>query len=109
MTSHVMDIAKALGNGNIMIPEPGVAQTGAQRGAPTSCARGGTESTPQQQASLEENLNELPTSLTQHQRNEIDELRHIITVLTKTVNHLERQVEEAHMRLERPVQELTLR
>ena len=102
-----MDIAKTLGD---LIPEPGIfAQIGAQRGAPSSRARGGTESIPQEQASLEENLNELPTSLIQHQRNEIDELRHIITVLTKTVNHLERQLQEARMGLERPVQELTLR
>lgn len=100
MTSHVMDIAKALGN--IMIPEPDVAQTAAQRGAQTRRARGGTESIPQEQASLEENLNELPTSLIQHQQNQIDELRCIITAQTKTVNHLKHQVE-------RPQQELTVR
>lgn len=105
MASHVMDMAKKIGQ---IISESGGSQAEVHRGGPTRRARGGMESFPQEQASQEGFLNELSTR-TQHQRNEIDEMRRTITVLTNTVNHLERQVEEARIRQERPVQELTLR
>lgn len=105
MASHVMDMAKKLGN---MLPESGDEEAQRHRGAVMRRTRGGIESSPQEQASQEGFFNELSTR-TQHQRNEIDELRRIISVLSNTVNHLERQVEEARVRQERPVQELTLR
>ena len=105
MASHVMDMAKKVGQLTI---DPSSVQTGAHRGAAPRRTRGGMESLPQEQASQEGYLNELSTR-TQHQRNEIDELRHIITSLSNTVHHLERQLEEARIRQERPVQELTLR
>ncbi len=105
MASHMMDMAKKVAE---VIPEPSGDQTRAHRSAPPRRTRGGMESHPQEQASQEGYLVELSTR-TQHQRNEIDEMRRIITALTNTVHHLERQVEEARIRQERPVQELTLR
>jgi len=77
------------------------------RGAPTGRARGGMESFPQEQAS-QEVYNELSTR-TQYQRDELDEVRRNLNSLKNTVNHLERQAEEARIRQERPVQELALR
>ena len=98
-----MDMAKKIGQ---IISEG--AQAEVHRSAPTRRTRGGMESFPQEQASQEGFMNELSTR-TQHQRNEIDEMRRTITILSNTVNHLERQLEEARIRQERPVQELTLR
>jgi len=103
MASHVMDMAKKIGQ---IISEGTRAEV--HRGAPTGRARGGMESLPQEQASQEGFFNELSTR-TQHQRNEIDDIRRTVTGLHNSVNHLERQVEEARIRQERPVQELTLR
>lgn len=105
MASHVMDMAKKLDS---MLTESGGTEATSHRGAAVRRARGGVESSPQEQASQEGFFNELSTR-TQHQRNEIDEMRRIITALSNTVNHLERQLEEARIRQERPVQELTLR
>ena len=105
MASHMMDMAKKIAP---VISEPSGGEIRAHRGAAQRRTRGGTESFPQEQASQEGYLNELSTR-TQHQRDEIDELRRIITALNNTVHHLERQVEEARIRQERPVQELTLR
>ncbi len=63
------------------------------------------ESLCQEPASQEgSNLNEL-SARTQHQRNEIDEMRR----LSSTVCHLERQLEELRARQERPLQELNIR
>ena len=98
-----MDMAKKIGQ---IISEGARAEV--HRSAPTGRARGGMESFPQEQASQEGVFNELSTR-TQHQRNEIDEMRRTITGLNNTVIHLERHLEEARMRQERPVQELTLR
>ena len=105
MASHVMDMAKKLGN---ILPESGDEEAQRHRGTGIRRARGGMESFPREQASQEGFLSELSTR-TQHQRNEIDEMRRIITALSNTVNHLERQQEEARMRQERSIQELTLR
>ena len=105
MASHVMDMAKKLGN---MLPESGDEEAQRHRGAVMRRNRGGIESFPREQASQEGFINELSTR-TQHQRNEIDEMRRIITALSNTVHHLERQLEEARIRQERPLQELTLR
>ena len=108
MASHVMDMAKKVGV--LISVETSGAQTAAHRsGPPPRRTRGGgMESLPQEQASQEGYFSELSTR-TQHHRTEIDEMRRIITGLTNTVHHLERQVEEARIRQERPVQELTLR
>ena len=103
--NHVMDMAKKI---SAMSPKSGDEEAPRHRDAAIRRARGGIESSPQEQASQEGFFNELSTR-TQHQRNEIDEMRRIITVLSDTVHHLERQVEEARVRQERPVQELTLR
>ena len=103
MASHVMDMAKKIGQ---IISEGTQAEV--HRSAPTRRTRGGMESFPQEQASQEGFFNDLSTR-TQHHRDEIDELRHTINGLSNTVHHLERQLEEARIRQERPVQELTLR
>lgn len=104
MASHVMDLAMKVGQ---LMSEPSSAQTGAHRGAAAPrCTRGGMESLPQEQASQDSYLNDLSTR-TEHQRNEIDEMRHIITTLSIRVHHL-RQLVEAQIRQERQVQELTL-
>ena len=84
------------------------AETGAHGGAPTRCLAGAMESPSPEQTSQEERLNELSTRV-EHQQNEIDGLRRIITSLCNTVHCLERQLEEARIRQERPVHELTLR
>ncbi|KAL9955369.1 hypothetical protein ACROYT_G036679 [Oculina patagonica] len=105
MPNHMMDMAKKVAE---VISEPSSEQAGAHRSAPQRRTRGGMLPHPQEQASQEGYLVELSTR-TQHQRNEIDEMRRIITALSNTVHHLERQVEEARIRQERPVQELTLR
>ena len=98
-----MDMAKKIGQ---IISEGTRGEV--HRSAPTRRARGGMESFPQEQASQEGFFNELSTR-TQHQRNEIDEMRRTINILSNTVNHLERQQGEARIRQERPVQELALR
>ncbi|KAJ7373540.1 TNF receptor-associated factor 6 [Desmophyllum pertusum] len=60
-----------------------------------------TETLPQEQASQEEQISARLSVRTEHQQNETDEMRRIITGLTNTVHHLERQVEEAGIRQER--------
>ena len=105
MASHVMDMAKKIGQ---IISESGGSRGEVHRVAPTGRTRGGMESLPQEQASQEGFFNDLSTR-TQHQRTEIDEMRRTISGVNNTVNHLERQLEEARVRQERPVQELTLR
>ena len=75
---------------------------------PPRRTRGGMEARPQEQASHEEYLTDLAT-LCHEQRNEIDEMRRLLTALSSTVQHLERRLEEARVRQERPMQELTLR
>jgi len=105
MTSHVMDMAKKIAQ---IISESSGSRGEVHRGAPTGRTRGGMESFPQEQASQEGFFHDLSTR-TQHQRNEIDEMRRSFNALNSTVPHMERQVEEARIRQERAVQELTLR
>lgn len=105
MASHVMDMAKKLGK---MLAESGDEEAPRHRGVAARRTRGGMESIPREQASQEGVLNELSTR-TQYQRDEIDEIRRVTNGLRNTVTHLERQLEEARIRQERPVQELTLR
>ena len=122
MASHVMDMATKIAP---VISEPSGDETRVYRAAPRR-TRGGTESFPQEQASQEGYLNERSTR-TQHQQDEIDELRRIVnnlehredevrirhgrqvqehSLLTNAVHHLERQGEEVRIRQEILVQEL---
>ena len=91
-----------------MLPDSGDEEAPRHRGTGMRRARGGIESFPQEQCSQEGFVNELATRY-QHQRDEIDEITHLIRALRGTVNHLERQLHEARMGQERPVQELALR
>lgn len=68
----------------------------------------GAEAFPREQASREGYLHDLSIR-TQTRREELDELRRKVAELSNIVNHMERQLEEARMRQERPIQELTLR
>ena len=77
MANHVMDMAKKIAQ---VISEPSGEQTSAHRGAAQRRTRGAMELFPQEQASQEGYLHELSTR-TQHQRDEIDELRRIVTAL----------------------------
>ena len=70
--------------------------------------RGGAEAFPQEQASHDVFVNDLAT-LCQQQRAEIDEMRQLVNALNISVQHLERRLEDTRMRVERPVQELTVR
>lgn len=105
MASHVMDMAKKIGQ---IISESSGSRGEVHRGAPTGRTRGGMGSFPREQASQEAFFDDLSTR-TQHQRNEIDEMQRTTTDLKSRVTHMERQLEEARIRQERPVQELTLR
>ena len=71
-----------------------------QRAAPRRTG-GDLGARPQEQAAQEVYLSELSTQTHNHQ-GEIDELRHRITNTDNNVHHLER-------RLERPIQDLTMR
>ncbi|XP_068674252.1 TNF receptor-associated factor 6-like [Montipora foliosa] len=68
----------------------------------------GAEAFPQEQASHDVFVNDLAT-LCQQQRAEIDEMRQLVTALNSSVQHLERRLEDTRIRVERPVQELTVR
>jgi len=103
LTSHMMDMSKAFA----AVIAAKSSDTGTQRTAPRR-TRGGMEARPQEQTSHEGYLSELSTE-SQLQRNEIDELRRVNAGLSSTVQHLERRLEEARMRQERSIQELTLR
>lgn len=102
----MMDMAKKLGN---IFPEPGGTEAVEHRYAPARQTRDEMESVPQEKASEEVSLNELSTTPAQQQRNEIDELRRIITGLTNKVQRLEYQMQETRTKQEGPVQELKAR
>ncbi len=93
LSNHVVDLVKTVDSLKSTVAEMEVRRN---------------EFLPQEQASQEGSLNELSTR-TQHQRNEIAEMRRIIESLSNTVRHLERQQEESRARQERPLQELNIR
>ena len=97
MLSHLMDLTKEFGA--LKIEQPG-------HQAPKSRSRrtrGGVEA--QEQASQEVNL----ARLCQEQQTEIDGLRGLVNEMTGTVERLERRLNDSHMRVETPLQELTIR
>ena len=103
LTSHMVDMSKAIAD---LLPAQGT-ETQTQRNPPRR-TRGGMEARPQEQAAQDVYMGEL-SAQTHQQRAEIDDLRHMTATLSNTVQHLERRLEEARMRQERPIQELTLR
>ena len=78
-----------------------------QRAAPRR-TRGDLGARPQEQAAQEVYLSELSTQTHNHQ-GEMVGLRHRVNNVDNNVHHLERRLEELHMRQERPIQELTMR
>ena len=99
----MMDMSKAIAD---LLPAQGT-ETQTQRNPPRR-TRAGMEARPQEQAAQDDYMGEL-LAQTHRQRAEIDDLRRIVATLSNTVQHLERRLEEACMRQERPVQELTSR
>ena len=100
MLSHLMDLTKEFGA--LKIEQPGY-QAPKSRSRRT---RGGVEA--QEQASQEVLLTDL-SRLCQEQQTEIDGLRGLVNEMTGTVERLERRLNYSHMRMETPLQELTIR
>ena len=100
MLSHLMDLTKEFGA--LTIERPGLQ-------APKSLARrtrGGVAA--QEQASQDVLLVNLAT-LCQQQQTEIDGLRRVVNEMTGVVERFERRLNESRMRVETPLQELTIR
>ena len=100
MLSHLMDLTKEFGA--LKIERPGLQ-------APKSLARrtrGGVEA--QEKASQDVLLMNLAT-LCQQQQTEIDGLRRLVNDMTSTVERLDPRLNESCMRVETPLQELTIR
>ena len=100
MFSHLMDLTREFGA--LKIETPGLQ-------APKGLARrtrGGVEA--QEKASQDVRLMNLAT-LCQQQQTEIDGLRGLVNEMTGTVERLERRLNDSHMRVETPLQELTVR
>ena len=100
MLSHLMDLTKEFGA--LKVERPGLQ-------APKSgsrCTRGGIEA--QEQAGQEVLLTNL-SRLCQEQQTEIDGLRGRVNEMTGTVERLERRLNDSLMRMETPLQELTIR
>ena len=100
MFSHLMDLTREFGA--LKIETPGLQ-------APKGLARrtrGGVEA--QEKASQDVRLMNLAT-LCQQQQTEIDGLRGLVNEMTGTVERLERRLNDSHMRMETPLQELTIR
>ena len=104
LTSHMIDMTKAFA----ALKAAQAAESETPKNLPSRRTRGGMEARPQEQASHEGYLADLAT-LCHEQRNEIDELRRLVNALSSSAQNLERRLEEARMRQERPMQELTLR
>ena len=100
MLSHLMDLTKDFGAWKIERPGLQAPKSGSRR------TRGGVEA--QEQASQEALLTNL-ARLCQEQQTEIDGLRGRVTEMTGTVERLERRLNDSHMRVETPLQELTIR
>ena len=98
--SHLMDLTKEFGALKIQQPGHQAPKSRSRR------TRGGVEA--QEQASQEVLLTNLST-LCQEQQTEIDGLRGLVNEMAGTVERLERRLNDSHMRMETPLQELTIR
>ena len=96
LTGHLTDMSKKI----VSLSTSREAEPQTQRAAPRRTG-GDLGARPQEQAAQEVYLSESSTQTHNHQ-GEIDELRHRITNTDNNVHHLER-------RLERPIQNLTMR
>ena len=100
MLSHLMDLTKEFGQWKF--EQPGLQATKSR----SRRTRGGVEA--QEQASEVVLFNNLE-ALCHQQRTEIDGLRRLVNEMTGTVERLERRLNESRMRVETPLQELTVR
>ena len=100
MFSHLMDLTKEFGQWKFEQPSHQAPKSRSRR------TRGGVEA--QEQASQDVLLTNLGT-LCQEQQTEIDGLRNLVNELTGAVDRLERRLNDSHMRVETPLQELTIR
>ena len=100
MVSHLMDLTKEFGQWKFERPGHQASKSRSRR------TRGGVEA--QEQASQQVLLTNLAT-LCQEQQKEIDGLRNLVNELTGAVDRLERRLNDPHMRVETPLQELTIR
>ena len=100
MFSHLMYLTKEFRALKIERPDLQAPKSRSRR------TRGGVEA--QEQASQEVLLTNL-AKLCQQQQTEIDGLRGLVNKMTGTVERLERRLNESHVRVETPLQELTIR
>ena len=100
MLSHMMDLTKEFGQ--LKFEQPGLQATKSR----SRRTRGGVEA--QEQASEGVLFNNL-AALCQRQQTEIDGLRDLVNEMTGTVERLERRLTESRMRVETPLQELSIR
>ena len=100
MLSHLTDLTEEFRA--LKIEQPGL-QAPKRRSRLTM---GGVEA--QEQASQEVLLINL-AKLCQEQQTEIDALRGLVNNMTGDLERLERRLNESHLRVERPLQELTIR
>ncbi|XP_074605804.1 TNF receptor-associated factor 6-like [Acropora palmata] len=99
MVSHLMDLTKEFGA--LKIEQPGY-QAPKSRSRRT---RGGVDAQEQASQDVFTNL----ATLCQDQQTQIDLLRGQVNELTSAVERLERHLNESRMRMETPLQELTIR
>ena len=100
VVSHLMDLTKEFGA--LKIEQPGY-QAPKSRSRRT---RGGVEA---QEQAIEGLLPSDLATLFQQQQTEIDLLRGQVNELTSAVERFERHLNESRMRMETPLQELTIR
>ncbi|XP_015777915.1 PREDICTED: TNF receptor-associated factor 6-like isoform X11 [Acropora digitifera] len=100
MLSHLMDLTKEFGQ--LRFEQPGLQATKSR----SRRTRGGVEA--QEQASEGVLFNNL-AALCQRQQTEIDGLRDLVNEMTGTLERLERRLNESRMRVETPLQELSIR
>ena len=96
----MMDLTKEFGQ--LKFEQPGLQATKSR----SRRTRGGVEA--QEQASEGVLFNNL-AALCQRQQTEIDGLRDLVNEMTGTVERLERRLSESRMRVETPLQELSIR
>ena len=95
-----MDLTKAFGALKVERLGLQAPKSGSRR------TRGGVEA--QEQANQEVLVTNLARQC-QEQQTEIDGLRGLVNEMTGTVERLERRLNDSHMRMETPLQELTIR
>ena len=100
MLSHLMDLTKEFKALKIERPGLQAPKSGSRR------TRGGVDA--QEQTSQEVPVTNL-ARLCQEQQTEIDGLRGLVNEMRGTVERLERRLNDSRMKVETPLQELTIR